>query len=226
MIAGMMRAMRRLALVGVVVVVVTRGMVAQAGPAYSLARKALCADAAVEVEVNLAKARERGSSSWLRNRAMARARVTATFYGKPAADLPRPLDFYLQERIWREGEKRGRLRVIVFAGRPKGTPSLLYGVEGEPTDVDPDYATVRAAVVQYARWRERREDPAVFTEVEKTLATTTSDPVAELAWQFLCSSGHGDATARAAHLAAPSSPVTTMIKENYFCQTDLACHAW
>jgi hypothetical protein len=222
----MISGMRRLGLTVGAAVLMMRGVVAQAGPAYPLGRKAVCAGAAVEVELHLPKAREGGSAMRARDRAMARARVTATFYGKPAADLPRPLDFYLQERIWREGEKRGRLRVIVFAGRPKGTPSLLYGVEGEPTDVDPDYATVRAAVVQYARWRERRGDPAVFTEVEKTLATTTSDPVAELAWQFLCSSGHGDATARAAHLAAPSSPVTTMIKENYFCQTDLACHAW
>jgi hypothetical protein len=221
-----MLSMRRLALLVGVAVVMTRGMVAQAGPAYPLGRKAVCADAAVEVELNLAKAREGGSPTGVRDRAMAGARVTATFYGTPAVDLPGPLELYLPDRTWRQAEKRGRLRAIVFAGRPTGTPTLLFGVEGAPTDVDPDYAEVRAAVVRYARWRDRRHDPAVLAEAEKTLATTANRSIANLAWTFLCSSGHGDAIARAVHLAPPSSPIATMAKEGAACRPDLDCRAW
>ena len=157
---------------------------------------------------------------------MARARVTATFYGTPAADLPRPLEFYLPERTWRQAEKRGHLRAIVFAGRPTGTPTLLFGVEGVPTDVDLDYGEVRAAVARYARWRERRDDPAVLAEAEKTLATTANQSIASLTWTFLCSSGHSDAIARATKLAPSSSPVATMTKDRVTCQPDPDCHDW
>ena len=218
--------MPRLALIVGVAVVMMRGMVAQAGPAYPLGRKAVCAGAAVEVELNLAKALEGASPTRVRARAMAHARVTATFYGTPAVDLPRPLAFYLPERTWRQAEKRGSLRAIVFAGRPTGTPSLLFGVEGSPTDVDPDYAEVRAAVMRYARWRDRRDDPAVLAEAEKTLATTANQSIASLAWTFLCSSGHGDAIARATTLAAASSPVATMTKDRDACQPELECKDW
>ena len=203
-----------------------RGVVAQAGPAYSLGRKAVCAGAAVEVELNLAKPFKGGSPTAARDRAMARARVTAAFYGTPAADLPRTLRFYLPERTWRQAEKRGHLRAIVFAGRPTGTPTLLFGVEGVPTDVDLDYGEVRAAVLRYARWRERRDDPAVLADAEKTLATTANHSIASLAWTFLCSSGHGDAVARATKLAPPSSPVATMTKDRDACQPDLECRDW
>ena len=218
--------MRRLALSVGAAVLMLRGMVAQAGPAYSLGRKVVCAGAAVEVELHLPKALEGGSPKRARDRAMARARVTATFYGTPAADLPRPLEFYLPERTWRQAEKRGRLRAIVFAGRPTGTPTLLFGVEGVPTDVDPDYAEVRAAVLQYSRWRDRRDDPAVLAEAEKTLGTTANQSIASLAWTFLCSSGHGGTIARAAHLAPPSSPIATMVKDGDACRTDLDCSSW
>jgi len=218
--------MRSVALILGAAVLMMRGAVAQAGPLYRLGRKAVCAGAAVEVELHVPKAREGGPPNRARERAMARARVTATFYGTPAADLPRPLDFYLHERTWKEAEKRGHLRAIVFAGRPTGTPSLLFGVEGQPTDVDPDYAEIRAAVVRYARWREHRNDPAVLAEAEKTLATTANPSIANLAWTFLCSSGHGDATARAAKLAAPSSPVATMTKDRDPCQPELECKDW
>jgi len=218
--------MRRVALMLGAAVVMTRGMVVQAGPAYSLGRKAVCADVAVEVELNLANALEGGSPTSARDRAMAGARVTATFYGTPAVDLPRPLKFYLPDRTWRQAEKRGRLRAIVFAGRPTGAPTLLFGVEGAPTDVDPDYAKVRAAVLRYARWRDRRDDPAVLVEAEKTLATTPNRSIANLAWAFLCSSGHGDAIARAVHLAPPSSPIATMAKEGAACAPDLDCRGW
>ena len=218
--------MRRLELIVGAAALMMRGTVAQAGPAYSLGRKAVCAGAAVEVELHVPKALEGVSPKRARDRAMARARVTATFYGTPAADLPRPLEFYLPERTWRQAEKRGRLRAIVFAGRPTGTPTLLFGVEGVPTDVDPDYAEVRAAVLRYARWRDRRDDPAVLAEAEKTLATTANHSIASLAWTFLCSSGHGDAIARAAHLAPPSSPIATMVKDGDACRTDLDCGEW
>ena len=218
--------MGRLALTVGAVVMMMGGMVAQAGPAYPLGRKAVCAGAAVEVELQVPKPREGGSPNRARERAMARARVTATFYGTPAADLPRPLAFYLPERTWRQAEKRGRLRAIVFAGRPTGTPSLLFGVEGQPTDVDPDYAEVRAAVLRYARWRDRRDDPAALEEAEKTLATTANHSIASLAWTFLCSSGHGDAIARAAKLTPPSSPVATMTKDRAPCQPELECRDW
>ena len=216
--------MRRLALMIGAAVVLTRGMVVQAGPAYPLGRKAVCADVAVEVELNLAKAHEGGSPTGVRDRAMAGARVTATFYGTPAVDLPRPLKFYLPDRTWRQAERRGRLRAIVFAGRLTGTPTLLFGVEGAPTDVDPDYAEVRAAVLRYAPWRNRRDDPAVVAEAEKTLATTANRSIASLAWTFLCSSGHGDAIARAVHRAPPSSPIAVMAKEGDACRPD--CLAW
>ncbi len=225
--------MRRLALfVGVAVgvaVVMTQGMVAQAGPAYSLGRKAVCADLAVEVELSLAKASEGGSPTGVRDRAMAGARITAIFYGNPAVDLPRPLKFYLPDRTWRRAEKRGRLRAILFAGRPNGAPMLLFGVEGAPTDVDPDYAEARAAVLRYARWRDRRDDPAVVAEAEKTLATTANRSIASLAWAFLCSGGHGEAIARAVRQAPPSSPlapVATMAKDGAACRPDLQCSAW
>jgi hypothetical protein len=222
----MMPAMRRLMLMVGAAIVMTRGMVAQAGPAYPLGRKAACADVAVEVELNLAAARGDGSPAGVRDRAMAGARVTATFYGTPAVDLPRPLKLYLTDRTWRQAEKRGRVRVILFAGRPTGTPTLLFGVEGAPADVDPDYAEVRAAVLRYARWRDRRDDPAVLAEAERTLATTANRSVANLAWTFLCSSGHGDAIARAVHRAPPSSPIATMAKEGAACRSDLDCRAW
>jgi hypothetical protein len=222
----MMQGMRTLRLVVGAAIVMTHGLVAQAGPAYPLGRKAVCAGAAVEVELTLARALEGGSPTVARNRAMARARVTATFYGTPAADLPRPLEFYLPERTWRQAEKRGRLRAIIFAGRPTGTPSLLFGVEGAPTDVDPDYAQVRAAVVRYAAWRDRRDDPAVLAEAEKTLATTANRSIASLAWTFLCSSGHGDAIARATKLARPSSPVATMTRDRDACRPDPECRDW
>jgi hypothetical protein len=222
----MMPGMRRLTLVVGAAVVMTRGMVVQAGPAYSLGRKAVCAEVAVEVEVSLAKALEGSSPVGVRDRAMAGARITAAFFGKPAVDLPRPLRFYLPDRKWRQAEKRGRLRVILFAGRPTGAPTLLGGVEGAPTDVDPDYTEVRAAVLRYARWRDRRDDPAMLAEAEKTLATTASRSIASLAWVFLCSSGHGDAIARAAHSAPPSAPVATMVEEGAACRPDLDCRAW
>jgi hypothetical protein len=222
----MMPGMRRLALIVGAAVLMMRGMVAQAGPAYSLGRKAVCAGAAVEVELHVPRAPEGRSPRPGRDRAMARARVTATFYGTPAADLPRPLNFYLPERTWRQAEKRGHLRAIVFAGRPTGTPSLLFGVEGVPTDVDPDYAEVRAVVERYARWRDRRDDPAALAEAEKTLATTTNHSIASLAWTFLCSGGHGDAVARATKLAAPSSPVATMTRDRDACQPELECKDW
>ena len=222
----MMRGMRRLALMVGAAVVMTRGMVVQAGPAYPLGRKAVCADVAVEVELDLAKALEGGSPTGVRDRAMARARVTATFYGTPTVDLPRPLKFYLPERTWRLAEKHGRLRAIIFAGRPTGAPTLLFGVEGAPTDVDSDYAEVRTGVLRYARWRDRSDDPAVLAEAEKTLATTTNRSIASLAWTFLCSSGHGDAIARAGHGVRPSSLIATMAKEGTACRPDLECRAW
>jgi hypothetical protein len=222
----MMPGMRRLALMVGAAMVMARGMVVQAGPAYSLGRKAVCADLAVEVELNLAKAREGGSPAGVRDRAMAGARVTATFYGTPAVNLPRPLKLYLPDRIWRQAERRGGLRAIVFVGRPTGTPTLLFGVEGAPTDVDSDYAEVRAAVLRYARWRDRRDQPAALAEAEKTLATTTNRSIASLAWAFLCSGGHGDAIARAAQPAPPSSPVATMVKEGAACRPDPECRAW
>jgi hypothetical protein len=221
----MMPGMRRLALMVGAAALTMRGTVAQAGPAYSLGRKAVCAGAAVEVELRVPKALESGASPG-RARAMARARVTATFYGTPTADLPRPLEFYLPERTWRQAEKRGRLRAIVFAGRPTGTATLLFGIEGAPTDVDPDYAEVRAAVLRYSRWRDRRDDPAALAEAERTLATTANHSIASLAWTFLCSSGHGDAIARAAKLAPSSSPVATMAKDRDACQPDLDCRDW
>ena len=207
-------------------VLTMRGMVAEAGPAYSLGRKALCAGAAVEVELNVPKRLESGPSKRARDRAMAHARVTATFYGNPTADLPRPLEFYLPERIWRQAEERGHLRAIVFAGRPTGTPTLLFGVEGQPTDVDPDYPQVRAAVVRYAKWRDRRDDPEVLAEAEKTLATTANRSIASLAWTFLCWSRHGDAIARAAHGAPPSSPVARMAQEGATCSPAPDCQGW
>jgi hypothetical protein len=222
----MMPGMRRLALMIGTAVVMTRGMDVQAGPAYSLGRKAVCADVAVEVELNLAKALEGAPPTGVRVRAMAGARVTATFYGRPNVDLPRPLELYLPERTWRQAEKRGRLRAIVFAGRPTGTPTLLFGVEGAPTDVDPDYAEVRAAVLRYASWRDRHDDPTVVAEAEKTLATTENRAIASLAWAFLCSRGHRDAIARAERRAPPSSLVATMAKEGAACRPDLDCRAW
>ena len=178
------------------------------------------------MELNLAKTREGDSPIGVRRRAMAGARVTATFYGKPTVDLPRPLELYLPDRTWRQAEKRGRLRAIVFAGRPTGTPTLLFGVEGAPTDVDPDYAEVRAAVSRYASWRDRRDDPAVIAEAEKTLATTAERSIASLAWALLCSSGHRDAIARAVHRAPPSSLIATMAREGGACRPDLDCRAW
>jgi hypothetical protein len=202
------------------------GMVAQAGPAYSLGRKAVCAGAAIEVELHVPKPLEGGAPTRGRERAMARARVTATFYGSPAVDLPRPLYFYLPERTWRQAEKRGRLRAIVFAGRPKGTPTLLFGVEGVPTNVDPDYAEVRASVLRYAGWRARPDDPAVLVEAERALATTTNQSIASLAETFLCSRGHGDAIAHAAQMAPRSSPVATAAKEGLACQPALECRDW
>jgi hypothetical protein len=222
----MMPGMPRLALVVGAAIVVTRGMVVWAGPAYSLGRKAVCADLAVEVQLNLAQARGGGSLASVRDRAMAGARVTATFYGTPAVDLPRPFKLYLPDRTWRQAEKRGRLRAILFIGQPTGTPTLLFGVEGAPTDVDSDYAEVRAAVLRYARWRDRRDDPTALAEAERTLATTTKRSIASLTWAFLCSSGHGDAIARAAQPAPPSSPVATMVKEGAACRPDPDCRAW
>jgi hypothetical protein len=222
----MMLGMRRLALLVGVAVVMMRGTVAQAGPAYPLGRKAVCADLAVEVELNLATARAGGPPTGVRDRAMAGARVATTFYGTPAVDLPRPIKLTLPDRTWRQAEKRRHLRAIVFAGRPNGTPALLFGVEGAPTDVDPDYAAVRAAVVRYARWRDHRDDPAVLAEAEKTLATTTNRSIASLAWAFLCSSGHADALARAVHAAPSWSPLATMAKEGVPCRPDLDCRAW
>ena len=128
--------------------------------------------------------------------------------------------------MWRHAEKRGRLRAIIFAGRPTGTPTLLFGVEGAPSDVDPDYASVRAAVLRYARWRNRRDDPAVLAEAEKTLAKTANRSIANLAWTFLCSTGYGDAITRATHLAPPSSPTAAMAKEGAACLPDLDCRDW
>jgi hypothetical protein len=218
--------MRRLALTVGAAMVMARGMVVQAGPAYSLGRKAVCAVVAVEVEVSLGKALGGGSPAGVRNRAMAGARITTTFYGTPAVDLPRPLRFYLPDRTWRQAEKRGHLRAILFAGGPTGTPTLLGGVEGAPTDVDPDYTEVRAALLRYARWRDRRDDAAVLAEADKTLATTANRSIASLAWAFLCSGGHGEAIARAAHSAPPSSPVATMLEQGAACRPDLDCHAW
>jgi hypothetical protein len=222
----MMPGMRSLAMMVGAAAVMTCGIVVRAGPAYPLGRKAACADVAVEVELNLAQALEGGSPAGVRDRAMAGARVTATFYGTPAVDLPRPLKLYLPDRTWRLAEKRGRLRVILFAGRPTGAPTLLFGVEGAPADVDPDYGEVRAAVLRYARWRDHRDDPAVLAEAEKTLATTANRSIASLAWTFLCSSGHGDVIARAVHRAPPSSPIATMSREGAACGTDLDCRAW
>ena len=218
--------MRSLTLMVAAAAAMTHGMVAQAGPAYPLGRKAVCADAAVEVDLQLAKVVDGGASGRARNRAMARARVRATFYGTPAVDLPRPLELYLPDRTWRQAEKRGRLRAILFAGRPKGTPTLLFGVEGAPTDVDLDYAEVRSAVVRYAGWRARRDDPAVLAEAERTLATTANRSIAGLSWTFLCSSGHGDAIARAVRAALPGSPAATMVKEGATCLPDLDCRDW
>jgi hypothetical protein len=222
----MMPGMPRLALMVGAAIVMTRGMVVRAGPAYPLGRKAVCADVAVEVQLNLVKARGGGSPTGVRDRAMAGARVTATFYGTPAVELPRPLKLYLPERTWRQAERRGRLRAILFVGRPTGTPTLLFGVEGAPTDIDSDYAEVRAAVLRYGHWRDRRDDPTALAEAEKTLATTTKRSIASLAWAFLCSSGHGDAIARAAQPAQPASPVATMAKEGAACRPDLECRAW
>lgn len=226
----MMPGMARLALMVGAAIVMTRGMVVQAGPAYPLGRKAVCADVAVEVQLNLAKAREGGSPTGVRDRALAGARVTATFYGTPAVDLPRPLKLYLPDRTWRQAERRGRLRAIVFVGRPTGTPTgtvtLLFGIEGAPTDVDSDYAQVRAAILRYASWRDRRDEPAALAEAEQTLGTTTNRSIASLARAFLCSSGRGDAIVRAAQSAPPSSPVATMVKEGAACRPDLDCRAW
>src|SRR5436853_330146 len=140
--------MRRLVLMVGAAVLTMRGAVAQAGPAYPLGRKAVCAGAAVEVELQVPKAR--GGSA-------------------------------------------------------------------------PNRARVRAAVLRYAHWRDRRDDPAVLAEAEKTLATTANQSIASLAWTFLCSSGHGDATARAAKLAPPSSPAATMTKDHDVCQPKLEC---
>jgi hypothetical protein len=204
-----------------VTLIVAGARVADAGPSYSLGRKAVCAEKAVEVELVFARSTandrlveravtgRRTFPSQLQEHALAGARVTTQFYpGPPAAPaLPRPLNFYLPDRVWRAGYERGHLRALLFVGRLKGKPEVLFGVEGVPTDADADYPEVRAAVAQYARWRAKPDDVAAISQAEGTLASTTNPAVATLASSFLCAARHPDAVARAVRSAAPSSGV-------------------
>jgi hypothetical protein len=194
--------------------------VAEAGPSYSLGRKAACAEKAVEVELKFAHsatndrlveravAGRRAFPSQIQARAIAGARVTASFFDPSTAAppaLPSPLVPYLPDRVWRAGYERGHLRALVFVRRLHGKPAALFGVEGAPTDIDPDYAEIRAALLRYARWREHPGSVEVISEAERTLASTPNLAVATLASSFLCSAGRSDAIARAARAATPAS---------------------
>jgi hypothetical protein len=198
------------------------GRIAEAGPSYSLGRKAVCAEAAVEVEiaftrsagddrlVERAAAERRAFPAQVRERALAGARVLTSFYESPTTPsaLPKPLDVYLSDRVWRAGYQRGHLRALLFVRRIKGKPQILFGVEGLPTDVDADYPEVRAAVARYARWRERPGDSGAIAEAEKTRASTSNPAVSTLASAFLCAAGHRDGTA-----AGPCPPPTESCSE-------------
>jgi hypothetical protein len=201
--------------------IVAGARVTEAGPKYSLGRKAVCAEEAVEVElvfarsgasdrqVERAAARRGAFPSQLRERALAGARVTTVFYesiaaGSPAPPaLPKPLSFFLPDRVWRAGYERGHLRALLFVQRLRGKPEVLFGVEGVPTDADADYPEVRAAVAQYARWRANPGDSTSVSQAKRTQASTTSPEVATLASAFLCAAGHPDAVARAARSCPP-----------------------
>lgn len=201
-------------------IVVAGARVAEAGPRYSLGRKAVCAEKAVEVEIMFARseandrlveraaAGRRAFPSRLRQRAIAGARVTASFFEPPTAPLalPNPPGFYLPDRVWRAGYQRGHLRALLFVRRHKGIPTVLFGVEGVPTDLDADYPEVRAVVVRYARWRQHSGDAESISDAEKTLASTSNASVATLASAFLCAVGHPDAVPRA------TGPCSTLVE--------------
>ena len=192
---------------------------AEAGPSYSLGRKAVCAEEVVEVELSFARSgandrlveraadRRRAFPSRIQARARAGARVMASFYEPSASPpaMPSPLELYLPDRVWRAGYERGHLRALVFVRRVRGKPESLFGVEGAPTDLDPDYAEIRAALLHYARWREHPGSVEAISEAEQTLASTPSPAIATLASSFLCSAGRSDAIARAARAAMPTS---------------------
>jgi len=193
---------------------------AEAGPSYSLGRKAGCAEKTIEVELKFAHsatndrlveravAGRRAFPSQIQARAIAGARVTASFFDPSTAGpsaLPRPLDLYLPDRVWRAGYDRGQLHVLLFVRRINGKLAVLTGVEGAPTDIDPDYAEIRAALLRYARWREHPGSVEVISEAERTLASTPNLAVATLASSFLCSAGRSDALARDARGATPAS---------------------
>jgi hypothetical protein len=171
--------------------------VAAAGPSYTLGRKAVCAETAVEVELTFehspatdrlvagAGAAQQKVPDKLRARALAAARVTSAIYSAPSTPVPRPVDVYLPDRLWRLAYQRGRVRALIFVRRLAGKPFVTYGVEGAPSDLSPDYPDVRAALLQYARWREHPTDAAVRAEAETLRTTTTNPSVATLATSFL-----------------------------------------
>lgn len=193
--------------------------VAEAGPRYSLGRKAVCAEKVVEVELSFARsaandrlveraaAGRRAFPSRIQERAIAGARVTESLYQLSATSppLPRPLELYLPDRVWRAGYERGHLRALVFVRRLRGKPAILFGVEGAPTDLEPDYPQVRAALAEFARWREHPASVEAISEAEQALTSTANPAVATLASSFLCAAGRSDAIARAARSAAPAS---------------------
>jgi len=216
---------RGLSLAAVILAIVGWRSEAQAGPAYSLGRKAECSEAAVEIElafdrstandrlVSRAAAARRTFPDALKSRALGAARVTAVFYGGPTVALPKPLDVYLPDRVWRAAYARGRFRALLFVGRHSGQPRALFGVEGLPNDIDADFNEIRAALLRYARWREGRRGAADVAEAEKLLVTTSNPSVATLAASFLCTAGRADEILRARRTAPPGSPATQLPPE-------------
>ena len=79
----MMPGMRRMVLIAGVAVLTLRGVVAQAGPASRWGARPSVPSRRSRWSCMVPKAREGGAPTRARERAMARARVTATFYGTP-----------------------------------------------------------------------------------------------------------------------------------------------
>jgi len=228
--------------IALAVILLLVGGKAHAGPSYTLGRKALCAELAVEVQLTipvpasngLHESAEVGSAqkfpTGLVERAMRTAKVTQTFFGTDGVQLPRNLNFYLPDRNWWTAQKNGKLRAILFLRRVRGLPEVLFGVEGVPSDSAPAYGEVRSAVQKYARWRRNPAEGANLVEAERLLHETKNIDSAYLVWDYLCSSNQTDAITRAANAGAASAAakIYQHIQANRYpiCSPPPDCSQW
>jgi hypothetical protein len=231
---------RRVILPTIAFILVANG--AQAGPAYSLARKALCAEQIVEVELKFdrndqslrvartAKVRRRRFPDVLLSRAMATAKVTPLFAAKQPGSA-RPPEIILDDRLWWKAWERGTLRAIVFVRSIRGVQLVLSGVEGAPSDLEPGYDEVRSAIADVVRWRLRPGEDA-FSEAEKLLAGTKNDEVARLARDYLCSGNRVGAVVRASKTGrgSPAAKIHDQLQAQRISlcldAPDLRCSEW